>query len=79
MLAFLNYYLYEIVIMYLFSNICNLFGQIFSREITPFVLFSSFSESYFTVKGAALILPQSDYETAFARKVTKSHGGKKKK
>ena len=36
----------------------------------------SFSENYFTVKGAALILPQSDYETAFTRKVTKSHGGK---
>ena len=36
----------------------------------------SFSENYFTVKGAALILPQSDYETAFTRKATKSHGGK---
>ncbi|XP_053376179.1 protein phosphatase Slingshot homolog 2-like isoform X3 [Mercenaria mercenaria] len=33
-----------------------------------------FSESYFTVKGAALILPQSD-ETAYTRKVTKSHAG----
>ena len=35
----------------------------------------SFSESYFTVKGAALILPQSD-ETAYTHKVTKSHAGK---
>ena len=35
----------------------------------------SFSESYFTVKGAALILPQND-DTAFTRRVTKSQGGK---
>ena len=27
------------------------------------------------MKGAALILPQSDYEAAYNRKATKGHGG----
>ena len=49
---------------------------IFHENMITFSLSFSFSENYFTVKGAALILPQSDYETAFTRKATKSHGGK---
>ena len=28
------------------------------------------------MKGAALILPQSDYEAAYTRKTSKGHGGK---
>ena len=46
-----------------------------SNQLTYLFVFS-FSESYFTVKGAALILPQSDYEAAYTRKTSKGHGGK---
>lgn len=35
----------------------------------------SFSESYFTVKGAALILPQNDVESTFTKKICKSSHG----
>ncbi|KAK3588674.1 hypothetical protein CHS0354_028884 [Potamilus streckersoni] len=34
-----------------------------------------FSESYFTVKGAALILPQNDYEGLYTRRLNTSNGG----
>ncbi|XP_052072452.1 protein phosphatase Slingshot homolog 2-like isoform X2 [Mytilus californianus] len=34
-----------------------------------------FSESYFTVKGAALILPQNDVESTFTKKICKSSHG----
>ncbi|KAL3858380.1 hypothetical protein ACJMK2_012971 [Sinanodonta woodiana] len=34
-----------------------------------------FSESYFTVKGAALILPQNDYEGFYTRRLNTSNGG----
>lgn len=45
----------------------------FNRVTDIFIVFS-FSESYFTVKGAAVILPQSD-ETAYTRKVPSTHAG----
>ncbi|XP_052272354.1 uncharacterized protein LOC127872888 isoform X3 [Dreissena polymorpha] len=41
----------------------------FVSKLTP-----CFSESYFTVKGAALILPQSD-ETVYTRRNSRSHAG----
>ena len=39
-------------------------------------IFCSFSESYFTVKGAALILPQNDVESTYTKKICKNSHGK---